>query len=64
MCVLLLMICLLIQSLEENYERTIQEEAKEFEQLISKRNMLLAKQEEFSKKIRELGPLSSDAFET
>ena len=53
-----------MQSLEDEYERTLQDEAKELEQLLSKRNMLLAKQEEYSKKIRELGPLSSDAFET
>ncbi|KAI8025943.1 Structural maintenance of chromosomes protein 3 [Camellia lanceoleosa] len=51
-------------TLEENYQRTLQDEAKELEQLLSKRNILLAKQEEYSKKIRELGPLSSDAFET
>lgn len=53
-----------IQSLEDNYERTLQDEAKELEQLLSKRNLLLAKQEDYSKKIRELGPLSSDAFDT
>ena len=53
-----------MQSLEDEYERTLQDEAKELEQLLSKRNMLLAKQEEYSKKIRELGPLSSDAFDT
>lgn len=52
-----------MQSLEDEYERTLQDEAKELEQLLSKRNMLLAKQEEYTKKIRELGPLSSDAFE-
>ncbi|XP_075634803.1 structural maintenance of chromosomes protein 3 isoform X1 [Castanea sativa] len=52
-----------LKSLEDEYERTLQDEAKELEQLLSKRNMLLAKQEEYSKKIRELGPLSSDAFE-
>ena len=52
-----------MQSLEDEYERTLQDEAKELEQLLSKRNMLLAKQEEYSKKIRELGPLSSDAFD-
>ena len=52
-----------MQNLEDEYERTLQDEAKELEQLLSKRNMLLAKQEEYSKKIRELGPLSSDAFE-
>ncbi|PQQ14049.1 structural maintenance of chromosomes protein 3 [Prunus yedoensis var. nudiflora] len=52
-----------LKNLEDNYERTLQDEAKELEQLLSKRNMFLAKQEEYSKKIRELGPLSSDAFE-
>lgn len=50
--------------MEDNYERTLQDEAKELELLLSKRNMFLAKQEEFSKKIRELGPLPSDAFES
>ncbi|KAF2317506.1 hypothetical protein GH714_023658 [Hevea brasiliensis] len=54
----------LVEALEDNYERTLQDEAKELEQLLSKRNALQAKQEEFSNKIRELGPLSSDAFET
>lgn len=53
-----------MQNLEDNYERALQDEAKELEQLLSKRNMYLAKQEEYSKKIRELGALSSDAFET
>ncbi|KAA8543963.1 hypothetical protein F0562_021860 [Nyssa sinensis] len=53
-----------LKTLEDNYQRTLQDEAKELEQLLSKKNILLAKQEEYSKKIRELGPLSSDAFET
>ncbi|XP_037491330.1 structural maintenance of chromosomes protein 3 [Jatropha curcas] len=53
-----------LNSLEDKYEKTLQEEAKELEQLLSKRNVLQAKQEEYSNKIRELGPLSSDAFET
>lgn len=53
-----------LKNLEDNYERTLQDEAKELEQLLSKRNMFLARQEEYSRKIRELGPLSSDAFET
>eukprot|EP00257_Ricinus_communis_P021631 XP_015581164.1 structural maintenance of chromosomes protein 3 isoform X2 [Ricinus communis] len=53
-----------LKGMEDNYERTLQEEAKELEQLLSKRNVLQAKQEEYSNKIRELGPLSSDAFET
>ncbi|KAK6272426.1 hypothetical protein POUND7_009509 [Theobroma cacao] len=53
-----------LKGLEDAYEGTLQDEAKELEQLLSKRSNLLAKQEEFSKKIRELGPLSSDAFET
>lgn len=53
-----------MQTLEDNYERTLQDEAKELEQLLSKRSVLLAKEEEYSKKIGELGLLSSDAFET
>ncbi|MBA0836045.1 hypothetical protein Goarm_008289, partial [Gossypium armourianum] len=53
-----------LKGLEDAYERTLQDEAKELEQLLSKRSNLLSKQEEYSKKIRELGPLSSDAFET
>ncbi|XP_047317733.1 structural maintenance of chromosomes protein 3 isoform X2 [Impatiens glandulifera] len=53
-----------LKTLEENYQRAIQDEAKELEQLLSRRNTLLSKQEEYSKKIRDLGPLSSDAFDT
>ncbi|OMO77089.1 RecF/RecN/SMC [Corchorus olitorius] len=53
-----------LKDLEDNYERKLQEDAKGLEQLLSKRSILLAKQEENSKKIRELGPLSLDAFET
>lgn len=53
-----------LKTLEDNYERTLQDEAKELEQLLSKRSVLLAKEEEYSKKIGELGLLSSDAFET
>ncbi|KAE8729387.1 Structural maintenance of chromosomes protein 3 [Hibiscus syriacus] len=53
-----------LKGLEADYEITLQNEAKELEQLLSRRSSLLARQEEFSKKIRELGPLSSDAFET
>ncbi|KAI5667155.1 hypothetical protein M9H77_17008 [Catharanthus roseus] len=52
-----------LQSLEDKYQSTLHDEAKELEQLVSKRNIYLAKQEEYSKKIRELGPLSSDSFE-
>ncbi|XP_050229929.1 structural maintenance of chromosomes protein 3 [Mercurialis annua] len=53
-----------LKAKEDSYESTLQEEAKELEQLLGKRNTFQAKQEEFSNKIRELGPLSSDAFET
>lgn len=53
-----------LKALEDKYQNTLQDEARELEQLLSKRNTYLAKQEEYSKKIRELGPLSSDAFET
>ncbi|XP_073140120.1 structural maintenance of chromosomes protein 3 [Henckelia pumila] len=52
-----------LKNLEDRYQSTLQDEAKELEQLLSKKNIYLAKQEEHSKKIRELGPLSSDAFE-
>lgn len=53
-----------LKTLEDNYERKLQDDARDLEQLLSRRNILLAKQEEYSKKIRELGPLSSDAFDT
>ncbi|KAJ0985643.1 hypothetical protein J5N97_003999 [Dioscorea zingiberensis] len=53
-----------LKTLEENYARTLQDEAKDLEQLLNKRNLLLTKQEEFMKKIRDLGSLPSDAFET
>ncbi|KAK7300360.1 hypothetical protein RJT34_11204 [Clitoria ternatea] len=53
-----------LKSLEDEYERKLQEEAKELEQLLSKKNIYAAKEEEYAKKIRELGPLTSDAFET
>jgi hypothetical protein len=52
-----------VQSLEDKYQSTLHDEAKELEQLVSKGNIYLAKQEEYSKKIQEFGPLSSDAFE-
>ncbi|CAA3031337.1 structural maintenance of chromosomes 3 [Olea europaea subsp. europaea] len=51
------------KNLEDRYKNTLKDEEKELEQLLSKKNMFLAKQEEYSKKIRDLGPLSSDAFE-
>ncbi|THU45180.1 hypothetical protein C4D60_Mb02t15150 [Musa balbisiana] len=49
---------------EDQYERTLQDEAKELEQLLSRRNILLAKQDDCMKKIRDLGSLPSDAFDT
>ncbi|KAH1211694.1 Structural maintenance of chromosomes protein 3 [Glycine max] len=52
-----------LKSLEDEYERKLQEDAKELEQLQSKKNTYAAKEEEYAKKIRELGPLTSDAFE-
>ncbi|RDX88342.1 Structural maintenance of chromosomes protein 3, partial [Mucuna pruriens] len=52
-----------LKSLEDEYERKLQEEAKELEQLLSKKNIYAAKEEEYAKKIRELGPLTSDAFD-
>ncbi|KAG9459745.1 hypothetical protein H6P81_004253 [Aristolochia fimbriata] len=53
-----------LKAIEDNYQQTIQDEAKELEQLLNKRKVLLAKQEEYTKKIRDLGSLPSDAFET
>ncbi|OVA00520.1 RecF/RecN/SMC [Macleaya cordata] len=52
-----------LKSLEDRYERALQDEAKELEQLLSKRNTLLAKQDDCMKKIRDLGSLPSDAFD-
>ncbi|CAL0307511.1 unnamed protein product [Lupinus luteus] len=52
-----------LKSLEDDYERRLQEEAKELEQLLSKKNIYSSKEDEYTKKIRELGPLTSDAFE-
>lgn len=53
-----------LQTSVDEYEKKLQEEAKQLEQLLSKRNIYSAKEEEYAKKIRELGPLTSDAFES
>jgi structural maintenance of chromosome 3 (chondroitin sulfate proteoglycan 6) len=52
-----------LQALEANYERTLQDEAKDLEQLLNRRNILHVKREDLMKKIRDLGSLPSDAFE-
>ncbi|XP_020593015.1 structural maintenance of chromosomes protein 3 [Phalaenopsis equestris] len=52
-----------IKGAEEEYERTLQDEAKDLEQLLNKRNLFLSKQDDCKKKIRDLGSLPSDAFE-
>ncbi|KAL3684701.1 hypothetical protein R1sor_002723 [Riccia sorocarpa] len=52
-----------VKALEENYERTLQDEAKDLEQLLNRRNLLQNKREDVMKKIRDLGSLPSDAFE-
>ncbi|MCO5576606.1 hypothetical protein L7F22_030421 [Adiantum nelumboides] len=49
--------------LEEKYEKTLQDEKKDLEQLLNRRNLLQAKREDIMKKIRDLGSLPSDAFE-
>lgn len=56
-------ICDSWQATEEEYERTLQDEAKDLEQLLNKRNLFLSKQDDCKKKIRDLGSLPSDAFE-
>ncbi|ESQ50091.1 hypothetical protein EUTSA_v10001887mg [Eutrema salsugineum] len=53
-----------LKALEDDCEMTVQDANKKLEELFSIRNSLLAKQEEYTKKIRGLGPLSSDAFDT
>nr|KAJ0224058.1 hypothetical protein LSAT_V11C200060350 [Lactuca sativa] len=47
----------------EEYKKTRQNKDKRAEQLISRKNILRIKQEEYAKKIRGLGPLSSEVFE-
>ncbi|XP_066360671.1 structural maintenance of chromosomes protein 3-like isoform X2 [Miscanthus floridulus] len=44
-------------------EQTVQDGAKDLEQLMNSRSTYLAKQEECTKKIRDLGSLPADAFE-
>lgn len=53
----------IIQAREDNYESARQDETKEFDQLLKKRNILLARQEDYMKKIRDIGVLPADAFE-
>lgn len=53
-----------LKAFEENCERMIQDEAKDLEQLLTRRNTLLSKQEDCMKRIRDLGSLPSDAFDT
>lgn len=53
----------LLQALEDTYQRTLQDEAKDLEQLLNRRNLLQVKREDLMKKIRDLGSLPSDAFE-
>lgn len=52
-----------LKNLEADYERRLQDEAKDLEQLLNKKNLHLAKIEDNTKKIRDLGSLPSDAFD-
>mmetsp|Transcript_30826 Transcript_30826/g.67303 ORF Transcript_30826/g.67303 Transcript_30826/m.67303 type:complete len:1195 (-) Transcript_30826:298-3882(-) len=52
-----------LKAVQEAEEQLLQEEAKEMEQLMGKRNLLLQKREDLQKKIRELGSLPSNAFD-
>lgn len=54
---------LCLKGLEDKYELTLQDEAKDLEQLLNRRNLLHVKREDLMKKIRDLGSLPSDAFE-
>ncbi|KAK2378214.1 Structural maintenance of chromosomes (SMC) family protein [Trifolium repens] len=53
-----------LKSLEDEYNRKLQEKDAELKQLRIKKNTYSAKEEEYTKNIKELGPLTSDAFET
>ncbi|KAM7522845.1 hypothetical protein LguiA_012747 [Lonicera macranthoides] len=48
---------------EDNYQRAVEDNNKDLEQLLTTRNILVAKEEQYSKKIRELGPLSFDSLD-
>nr|CAB3460583.1 unnamed protein product [Digitaria exilis] len=52
-----------LKTREAILEQTVQDGAKDLEQLMNSRNTHLAKQEECMKKIRDLGSLPADAFE-
>ncbi|KAK3140087.1 hypothetical protein QOZ80_5AG0395600 [Eleusine coracana subsp. coracana] len=52
-----------LKTLEANLEQTVQDGAKDLEQLMNSRSIHLAKQEECMKKIRDLGSLPADAFD-
>ncbi|TVU49441.1 hypothetical protein EJB05_00754 [Eragrostis curvula] len=51
------------KTLEATLEQTVQDGAKDLEQLMNSRSIHLAKQDECMKKIRDLGSLPADAFE-
>lgn len=53
-----------MQSDEAKYEQTLQNGKQDLERFILDRKTHLAKQEECMKKIRDLGSLPSDAFDT
>ncbi|XP_071679169.1 structural maintenance of chromosomes protein 3 [Lolium perenne] len=52
-----------LKALEAKLEQTVQDGAKDLEQLMNSRTVYLAKQDECMKKIRDLGSLPADAFE-
>ncbi|KAL6629950.1 hypothetical protein ACP70R_029715 [Stipagrostis hirtigluma subsp. patula] len=52
-----------LKTLEASLEQTVQDGAKDLEQLMNSRSIHLAKQDECMKKIRDLGSLPADAFE-
>ncbi|GJN35302.1 hypothetical protein PR202_gb24057 [Eleusine coracana subsp. coracana] len=52
-----------LKTLEAKLEQTVQDGAKDLEQLMNSRSIHLAKQEECMKKIRDLGSLPADAFD-
>lgn len=52
-----------IQSFEASYQQAVKDVTEEMEQLINSKSVYVAKQQECTKKIRDLGLLPTDTFE-
>ena len=57
-------LCFLPQAALKQREKSLEQGAGERQKMLKKRSQLLEKKEEMTRKIRDLGPLTQDAFET